>query len=82
MENGSSWPGSPTNSDRSNSEAMRSSLSERIWYASSTMAHGQVRSPIQAHLSAVATTTAGSPRSGSLPATETLGWARMRPGVM
>ena len=38
VENGSSCPGSPTNSARSNRDASVSSASERIWYASSTMA--------------------------------------------
>ncbi len=65
--NGSSWPGSPTNSARSNSRATASRASERIWYASSTIAcrHGaSVRT--HCHLADVEITTSCSTRSATL----------------
>ena len=66
MENGSSWPGSPTNSARENRGATRNSASERIWYASSTIANGQVPSVTVAHFAAVAMVTDGDISSATL----------------
>src|SRR3954447_13699291 len=75
VENGSSWPGSPTNNARWNRGATRNRASERIWYASSTIAHGHDPSVTVAHLAAVAMVTAGAPRSVTLAPTRQLGWA-------
>ncbi len=65
--NGSNCPGSPTNSARSNSRATASSASERIWYASSTIAcrHG-CSAFTHCHFAAVEITTSSSSRSATL----------------
>ncbi len=74
MENGSSWPGSPTNSARSKRPATASSESERIWYASSTIACRQGSSTLTcAHLAAVEMTTDRPARSPAFADLRTFG---------
>lgn len=82
MENGSSCPGSPTNRARSKRPAMSSSMSERIWYASSTIAQAQRCSLTVAHLAAVASTTSACPRSSARLAIVMLGRASRRSGAL
>ena len=74
IANGSSCPGSPTNSARSKSPATASSASDRIWYASSTIACRHGSTPLTcAHFAAVEMTTSSPVRSPAFADLRTFG---------